>query len=112
MEINPDTKDVRCPSCGRQWYIADTTYYCTCDYIFSAKDVSIEIEAIVANARLIAQEIERAAASRSRIDALTNHAIEITAEKTIKKKFGEKIWTVVKSILPALVSVVRKWLHI
>lgn len=112
MEINPDNAYVRCPSCGKSWPIKESSYYCTCDYVFSANEVCDEINAIVANAKLIANEIRRSASTWNRMEKLTNNEIEIKTEKTIKSSFGEKVWTVVKNFLPAIVEAVRKWLGI
>lgn len=112
MEINPDTSFVRCPSCEKSWNIKESNYYCSCEYVFSAEDVSIEIDAIVANARLIAQEIRRSAETQRRIRVMTESDIGVEAEKTIKHTFGEKIWETLKGLLPAIVAAVRAWLGI
>lgn len=112
MEINADTAHVRCPSCKKEWHIMDSNYFCSCDYVFSADDVSIEVNAIVANAKLIAQEIKRATETQKRINAITNSEIEITVKHTIRKTFGDKLWETIKSVLPAIVTAVRAWLNI
>lgn len=112
MEIDSDTSMVRCPSCGQSWHIKESNYYCTCDYVFSAYDVEVEIDAIVANAKLIAQEIRRTAATRARINALTTRDIELKAQDTIKKTFGAKIWEALKDMLPAIVAAVKAWLGV
>lgn len=112
MEINPDTAYVRCPSCEKEWPISSSNYFCTCNYVFSANDVSIEIDAIVANAKLIAAEMRREYATRCRIESLTEHDIASTTEATVKKKFGEKIWMFLKRSLPIVVYVVKKWIGI
>ena len=111
MEIDPETSRVKCPSCNSEWNIMDTNYYCSCGYIFLAKDVSVEIDAIVANARLIAQELKREAEAHQRIINMTTSAIETRAKDTIIKKFGEKIWQALKSFLPTIVVAIRKWLE-
>ncbi len=112
MEINPDTSFVRCPSCDKTWPIKESNYYCSCDYIFTAEDVSVEIEAIVATARLIAQEIKRTSETKKRINEMTIEAIENTATTTIKKSFGEKVWSALKDALPIIVAAIRMWLKI
>lgn len=112
MEINPDTSFVRCPSCNKEWYIMDSNYYCSCGHAFTANDVSIEVNAIVANARLIAQEMRRNAATRSRINNLTNNDIETRTESTIRKTFGDKVWNIIKGSLPAIVETIKIWLGI
>lgn len=112
MEINSDTSYVRCPSCNRSWHIKESSYYCTCNHVFSAYDVEVEVDAIVANARLIAQEIQRTAATRQRINAMTTRDIETKARETIKKSFGEKVWAALKDMLPAIVAAVKAWLGV
>lgn len=113
MEINPDTAHVRCPSCGKSWHIKESNYYCnTCNYRFSAEDVRIEIDAIVANAKLIAQEMKRIANTRERINTMTYHDIENIAKSTIKKTFGEKLWEIIKKSIPAIVETIKAWLGI
>ncbi len=112
MEINTDTSYVRCPSCKKEWHIMSSNYFCSCDYVFSAEDVSIEVNAIVANAKLIAQEIKRASETQKRIAAITNSDIEIRVEHTIRKTFGEKLWETIKGVLPAIVATVKAWLNI
>lgn len=112
MEIDPETSYVKCPSCNKSWHIKQSNYYCSCNYVFSAEDVSVEIDAIVANAKLIARELERNIASKNRIKELTDNAIETKTKNIIKTKFGEKVWTVLKNILPTIVAVVRTWLKI
>ncbi len=110
MEINPDTSYVRCPSCGESWHINKSNYYCTCNYVFSANEVSDEINAIVANAKLIANELKRNAETWQRMHSITNRDIEIKTKETIKSNFGEKVWDVLKSFLPTIVEAVKKWL--
>lgn len=112
MEINPDTSFVCCPSCGKSWHIKESSYYCSCNYVFSAEDVSVEVDAIVANARLIAQEMKRNAETQKRISSMTTTEIEIKAEKTIRKTFGDKLWETLKNALPAIVAAIKACLNI
>ena len=112
MEINPETSYVKCPSCKKEWPIKASNYFCSCNYVFSAKEVSIEIDAIVANAKLIVAEMRRQDATLSRIARLTDHDIAVKAEATVKKKFGEKIWMFLKRSLPIIIDVVKTWTHI
>lgn len=112
MEINPENSFVRCPSCGDNWHIKASNYYCSCNYIFSADDVKEEIDAIVINAKLIAKELQRSASTWNRIESYTNREIEIKAENTIKKSFGAKVWDALKGVLPTIVKAVRAWMGI
>ncbi len=112
MEINPDSSFVKCPSCGKSWHIKESSYYCSCGYVFSADDVSVEVDAIVANAKLIAQELKRNYDTKKRIMALTTSDIEKETEITIKKTFGEKIWNMIKNAVPAIVVAIKTWLNI
>ena len=75
MEINSDNSEVMCPSCGDHWPIWSSSYYCSCGYVFSATEVSVEVEAIVANAKLIANELRRSMETRNRISAITDKVI-------------------------------------
>lgn len=111
MEIDPESSFVHCPSCDKSWNIKESSYYCSCGYVFSADDVSIELDAIVANARLIVQEMKRAAETQKRINDMTTADIEVKAEQTIKKTFGEKLWESLKGLLPTIVLAIKTWLQ-
>jgi len=89
-----------------------SAYYCKhpCNYVFSANDVSVEVNAIVANARLIAAEIRRTEGTRARIESMVNREIEIKAETVIKKTFGQKVWELMKKSISAIVVAVKRWL--
>lgn len=112
MEIDPDTSFVHCPSCDSKWEIKDSNYFCSCGYTFTATEVSDEINAIIYNAKIIANELRRTAHTISRINTLTDREIEIKTENTIKKKFGEKVWHTIKTFLPTIIVAVKNWLGI
>ncbi len=112
MQINPDTSVVQCPSCSYEWHIKDSRYYCSCGHVFSADDVIEEVDAIIINAKLIAKELRRAASTRERISSMTTRDIEIKAESTIKKSFGETLWNLIKKSIPSIVVAIKEWFNI
>lgn len=110
MEINSDSAYVKCPSCTTSWHIRESSYYCSCGYVFSASEVSDELDAIIANAKLIANELKRSMNTRNRINNITDQVIADLAADTIKKGFGEKVWNVIKKSIPAIIQAVKGWL--
>ena len=110
MEIDSDTAEVKCPSCGDHWPIRSSSYYCSCGYIFSADEVSDEVNAIIYNAKLIANELRRTMDTRSRISAITDKVIADVAADTIKKGFGERVWNLLKKSIPAIIQAVKGWI--
>ena len=112
MEINSDNAYVRCPSCEREWPIKQSDYYCSCGYVFSADDVSDELNAIIINAKLIANDLKRKIETKNRIERITDTVIANTASDVIKSSFGERVWNLLKSAIPAIVQAVKGWLGI
>lgn len=110
MQIDSDTSDVRCLDCGKSWKIKESEYYCSCGYVFSARDVSLELDAIISNAKLIASEIERTKLTKERIQAMTDREISRKATDTIKRIGGERVWNMIKNVLPTIVEIIKKWL--
>ena len=112
MEIDPDTAFVRCPTCDKKWGIKESNYFCSCGYSFSANEVSDEINAIIYNAKIIANELKRTAMTINRIHILTENEIETKAKNTIIKKFGTKVWNAIKAFLPTIFLAVKSWLDL
>ena len=110
LEIDSDTPNVRCLDCGKSWGIKESEYYCSCGYVFSAQDVSLEIEAIIVHARLIAAEIERNKLTKERIQSMTDKEISRKATDTIKRIGDDRIWSIVKNVIPTIVTIIKKWL--
>lgn len=59
MEIQPDSRLVRCDSCAEEWAVWNTSFYCACGWRFNTSDVNQAIEQIIYSARLLAQLIEQ-----------------------------------------------------
>lgn len=57
LEIDPQSKIIYCSKCGNNWRIYDSTYYCSCGSIFTAKQVSDEVEYVIKLSKLVADEI-------------------------------------------------------
>ena len=98
--------------CGHNWEIYESNYYCLCGHHFQTEDVLDEVNAIVANAKLVARELRRNAETMKRIENLTNTEISRHIEKVIKPKFGDVVWGLIKNSLGIIVSAVRKALGI
>lgn len=37
--VEPYLKQARCEGCSLQWHVMDTTFYCSCGYVFHASEV-------------------------------------------------------------------------
>ena len=116
LVINTDTSWIYCPSCDpryeRGWRITDSVYYCAHGHTFSAAEVMDEVNAIVANAKLIANELKRTYATQQRIRDLTQTSVTNTIEMVIKKHAGQTVWNLLRRSVGAIVSAVGKWLGI
>lgn len=58
VEVEPDSRLVRCESCREGWTVWDNKFICSCGGTFQTADVQAAIEDIIATARLFAYIVE------------------------------------------------------
>ena len=59
IELNPDTRQVRCDGCLAEWGAWRTSFYCSCGHQFEAAEVEAALQEILRAAQMLAQIIER-----------------------------------------------------
>lgn len=59
VELDPDARLARCDSCSRRWSLSRTTFYCTCDRVFSPAEVESAMSELVRAAQLLARLMEQ-----------------------------------------------------
>src|SRR5829696_7145461 len=71
ISINAHLKRAKCEGCDKEWPLMNTRFYCSCNYVFSASDVSsaLSTDALVRQ-RIVEQlakyqDFERGIRSRS-----------------------------------------------
>jgi hypothetical protein len=58
VEVDPDSRLVRCEACRTDWNVASNQFICACGNKFNTADVQAAIEDIIATARLFAFIVE------------------------------------------------------
>jgi hypothetical protein len=59
MEVQPDSRTVRCDGCAERWPVGQTNFFCACGWQFSTTDVDHAVEQIIYSARLLARLIDQ-----------------------------------------------------
>src|SRR6188508_777555 len=59
IEVQPDSRLVRCDACAEKWAVGGTNFYCACGWQFTSSDVDDAIEQLLQSARLLARIIDQ-----------------------------------------------------
>ena len=58
LEIDPDTEVVLCTKCQHAWNLRDSRYHCSCGNTFLAKDIEAELDELIEDCKICAEELE------------------------------------------------------
>ena len=58
VEVDPDSRHVRCQSCRENWSVWDNQFICACGHTFGTGDVRAAIDDIIATAQLFEMIVE------------------------------------------------------
>lgn len=58
LEIDPNTNNVHCTKCNKNWDIWDSTYHCSCGHTFEATEVKKSVDNVIELCQLCAEELD------------------------------------------------------
>lgn len=58
MEVEPDSRSVRCDRCYDSWLVTDSTFYCSCHHSFTAMEVRDAIDSLIHTCRRLVAILE------------------------------------------------------
>jgi hypothetical protein len=82
MEVEPDSRSVRCDRCYESWVVTETTFHCSCRHSFTATEVRGAIDSLIYTCRRLVDILEtsehaEAAFARRSDESLRNFTAEI-----------------------------------
>jgi hypothetical protein len=104
IDPNPLSENVRCVSCGANWNIWDSKYYCTCSHIFEACQVKSAVDDVLNTCRLCAEELDLMQAAYFRRKQLSTES-----KRTYVEKFFKGLGFVAGILFEKLVDIVLRF---
>lgn len=105
LEIDPESKMVHCPECGRTWNIWESNYYCSCGNRFSSDDVAESVYEMLMLCKVCMIEIQK----QQRAEESRKKLCENSIRSVINEIFN-KIGYVVGVAVESVIQTIMKWL--
>lgn len=107
LHIETTTDVVYCEKCNANWWVWDSTYFCTCGSSFSASEVHSTLLEVLACCKVCAEEIAAQNSARKKRDEISEISLRAFLSKFFEQigyAFGVAIGTIIDSVTAFLLK--------
>ena len=100
--IEPSLRQAKCVGCNSQWPVINTTFYCSCNYVFTAAEVANALSAINLLRNRLLQQVEAMNLSEALIKTKSRASFQSWLTQTSIE---------IGRILGVAVGKIRRWIE-